>query len=494
MDFSPLRHFLTKNYHLNSFILFSLLSHVVAAWLSLGYHHADEHFQILEPLGWKLCLYSSKDFAWEFGEQIRPGLQVLMAWCVGKGLLAANIYNPFLLTAILRQLTGLFCWALTWLFYKNWRNSFTTTVQQKALLIFCSLLWFIPYLHVRFSSENWGGILFFSGLYIILYGFKKSNKKVLKYLIGGLLMGLGFYIRFQMAFAIIGFIAWAFYSKQFTLKTFIALAIGGTFAAAIGAYADFWLYSDWVLTPFNYFYQNIVANVAASYGTSPFYAYITMFIEIAVPPISIVLLLWLIFGMWKAKHQSYTWILIAFIVGHSFVAHKEFRFLFPMALLVPYILTKGVELGKERLSKYGATTLKKWGVAFVIINLLLMSYSIVKPGSGREPLLYSLYKFHKKNPDKEIAFIKKEPFDSGLKLNFYRYCDTCFCMWNFTTPIDTKKELFLVTYDIESISHFKNSNIQLKFAKIPVVTDRFNLNEILQGTNKEFFWKITPNE
>ncbi|MDL5045934.1 hypothetical protein QQ054_07795 [Oscillatoria amoena NRMC-F 0135] len=484
--------FFTQNGYANSFMLFSLLTHILAAITSTGFHHADEHFQLLEPLGWKLGFYGPNDLAWEFTDKIRPGLQIILGWIVGKTMIAADAYSPFMLTAILRQLTGLLWWILTWAFYNKWKQEHKDTVMQKALLLFSACLWFLPYLHVRYSSESWGGLLFFAALYVVLCP-PKTLKVNLSWLLGGLLMGLSFYFRFQMAFAIVGFVAWAFRYKKFTPASFSLLVSGGIIAAAIGTLTDYWLYNQWVCTPYNYFFQNIVADKASSFGTSPFYSYITMFIEIAAPPLSLLLLVLMCFGLWTSRRSPYTWVLVAFVVAHSAVAHKEFRFMFPMVALMPYLCVQGFLAIKSRLSNISPSVIKYSVKGFVAFNLALMAISLIKPASEREALFKAFYIVHNTHKNTKIVFAEKDPFDCGLKMNFFRYCNSCFVKQNeMNTAVDGT--FFLYTDKIGGVVLQKNSIASLEYCVAPIVPQPMNIGHWQERTNKGFLWKIMPKQ
>ncbi|MGV3596615.1 MAG: hypothetical protein ACO1PI_02040 [Bacteroidota bacterium] len=484
--------FFTQNGYANSFMLFSLLTHTLAAIVSTGFHHADEHFQLLEPLGWKLGFYGSDDLAWEFTDKIRSGLQIMLGWIVGKTMLAAEAYSPFMLTAILRQLTGLLWWMLTWAFYKRWSADNKDTIVKKALLLFSACLWFLPYLHVRFSSESWGGLLFFAGLYVILYPVKKSRIN-LSWLLGGLLMGLSFYFRFQMAFAIVGFVAWAFRYKKVTPASFSLLVSGGVIAAAVGTLTDYWLYNQWVCTPYNYFFQNIVADKASSFGTSPFYSYVTMFIETAAPPLSIVLLVLLGIGLWTARKSPYAWILVAFVMAHSAVAHKEFRFMFPMVALMPYVCAQGLLAIKSRLSNLSPSAIKYAVKGLVAFNIALMAISLMKPASEREALFKAFYIVHNTHKNTKIVFAEKDPFDCGLQMNFFRYCNSCFVKQNEVNTA-ANEPFFLYTDKIGGVVLQKNSIASLEYCVAPIVPQPMNIGHWQERTNKGFLWKIMPKE
>lgn len=477
--------------YVGGFMLLSLLLHILAAIVSTGYHQADEHFQILEPIGWKLGFYGSQDLAWEFTEKIRSGVQIFLGYAIGKALLWGGVYSPFMLTAILRQLTGVLWWVLTWAFYAKWKKQFSHPFQQKALVVFCALLWFLPYLHVRYSSESWGGLLFFFGLYVCLYLSKKEKGGFASYLFGGLLMGLSFYFRFQMAFAIVGFLGWMFWYKKFSLSTFIGLLAGGLIAISLGTLADYWLYSEWVLTHYNYFFQNIVAGKAAGFGTSPFYSYVPMFLEHAALPISALLLVLLLLGMWAGRTSPFTWVLVVFVFAHSVVAHKEFRFLFPMGAVMPLLLTHGLGIVHQWLEERKPEIIKIFARGFIVANVLLFGLSIAKPASEHESLFKAFYIVQKEHKNTKIAFTHKDPFDNGLKMNFFRYCSDCFYKWEERIVKENSNDIYIYTRKLNELPNYAGTTTELEYSTAPIVPQTLNFGHWQERTNNGFLWHIS---
>lgn len=490
---TQLLNFVAKHRYVCGFMLLSLFFHVLAGIVSMGYHQADEHFQILEPIGWKLGFYGSQDLAWEFTEKIRSGIQIFLGYAIGKALLWGGVYSPFTLAGVLRQLSGVLWWALTWAFYAKWKNQFSLPFLQKALLVFSALLWFLPYLHVRYSSESWGGLLFFFGLYICLYLSKEGKGRFLPYLFGGLLMGLSFYFRFQMAFAIVGFLGWMLWYKKFNLSTFSGLLFGALIAISIGTLADYWLYGEWVLTHYNYFFQNIVEGKAAGFGTNPFYSYVPMFIEHTAMPLSPFLLVLLFLGIWAGRKNPFTWVLVVFVIAHSAVAHKEFRFLFPMVAIMPLIFTQGLGVVYLWFEKLNPSVVKFTVRAFITINVVLLGLSMAKPASEQEALFKAFYIVQKEHKNTKIAFTQKDPFDNGLKMNFFRYCNDCFYKWEEGMVKENKTELYIYTRKLNELPNYAGTYTQLEYSTAPIVSQTLNFGHWQERTNNGFLWHISTN-
>ncbi len=61
-------------------LIVSILLHILTSVFSVGYHHGDEHYQLLEFAGLKLGVNCQYDMAWEYDCYMRPGLQPFVAF------------------------------------------------------------------------------------------------------------------------------------------------------------------------------------------------------------------------------------------------------------------------------------------------------------------------------------------------------------------------------------------------------------------------------
>ena len=73
---------------LRAIVIASALLHVVTAWLSLGYHQLDEHFQILEMLSYHLGHTPRDGLPVDFGQQVRPFFSIAPMYATQHGVFA----------------------------------------------------------------------------------------------------------------------------------------------------------------------------------------------------------------------------------------------------------------------------------------------------------------------------------------------------------------------------------------------------------------------
>ncbi len=381
---------------------------IVSAWCTEGYFHPDEHFQILEFANWKYGLTPTASLPWEFTAQMRPALQPVLAWAAITAGHWTGHYNPFVLAFILRLCSGL----LALYVYKKWAVSYSDAGTKPLFLWLLLACWFMPLLGVRFSSENFAGLCFLLGCcYLIEHTNSRHTKDILA---AGFAMGISFCFRFQMAFAIIGVLGWLVFIQKTRWAPLGAFILAGILGVSIGALADRWFYGEWVLTPWNYFRANLLEGKVNNYGVEPFWWYFTAFLEKAIPPLSVLLLLGLVRGISQHKRHLLVWVVVPFIVGHSLIGHKELRFLFPVVVPVLWLAAQGL---------VGFQSKKWWAPVFkttVILQIPLLIYATVAPLQSSIGLFRFIWQEQRQT---DIRFIAEQesPFRFvGVDVYYYR--------------------------------------------------------------------------
>lgn len=332
-----------KSWQVGKWIAISAALHFLAAHFSTGYHHPDEHFQILEFANSKLGGTPVETLPWEFAARLRPWFQPALVAMILKVLRVIGLTNPFAEAEALRFLHGALGFAALWTLWRTLREQgWLTAPAARYAAVATAGLWFLPYLNVRTSSESLSGSLLLLGTAAILR-FSKTRAAV-----AGLLLGLAFEARFQTAVATLGLLALVYLgptsNSQATLTShrarlkFLPLTLLGlALAFAVGRCADAWGYGEWTWTPWNYFRVNLLEGKAAEWGTKPAWAYFGMIAQ-TLPPLSLAVIasyLWL----WiRRPLHPLTALSLPFVLLHCAIGHKETRFLFPIAGLTPFVL------------------------------------------------------------------------------------------------------------------------------------------------------------
>ncbi len=434
---------------LKRLFIVSLAVHCLTAFFNIGFHHFDEHFQILEFAAYKLGLVSPETLPWEFAAQIRPAAQPAIVFILAKAMMAIGIYNPFICALIVRIMAAFVGWAsgaLLCLYALRWIQD---EAAKRLLIWLTCFLWFLPYLHARFSSESLSGSFLFVGVVLVLIGNeirnetnKKWHERTLYALVGGVMLGLSFVMRFQSAIAAGGLGLWfAFVLTKDTKHSLRQqlwygglIVVGFLMAVGVGTVLDRWFYGAWVFTPWRYFESNLLAGKAAEFGVEPLWWYfVNVALWMSLPPLGIIL--FLACGavcVWHWRHPL-VWVVVPFFAAHCFIGHKELRFLFPLVNALPVLITLAFERGnltnRSIQSRFGASiaswSRKRWlWRLFWVQNTLFLVVMTIKPASGNAPVYEYLYNQAGKQSSAsplELYTFTHDPFNYiKLDVQFYR--------------------------------------------------------------------------
>lgn len=407
----------------------ALLVMAFTAWRSEGYHHPDEHFQILEFAAYRMGRSIAADLPWEFAAQIRPGLQPFLAYCLMQAAEYLGLTDPFVQVFWLRLLSGWAFVAVVWAWARYLAQA-SGQAAAAALRWAAVGLWFVPYLAVRFSSEQWGGLCFSAGMLGLLglYAHQAKPGRRLRQVWGGFgvgfLLALSFFFRYQMGFALLGVGLWMLWrgrarqAQRLSGMCWLGLCCGAAAAVAAGWATDLWLYGKPVLASYNYFAANILENKAAQWGTAPWWFYIGQLVLTAVPPISLVGLVWLSRGWWQQRSGALSWGLLVFLLAHLAVGHKEMRFLYPMLLPALVLAVQGMQ-GFSPKGWYGVVWRVLLRVAFVL-NALLLIVRCTVAAQESVPAFRFLYRYAAQQPVTVLS-AEHEVYELvGLPVRVYR--------------------------------------------------------------------------
>jgi phosphatidylinositol glycan class B len=393
------------------------IAFALVAYFSQGYHHFDEHFQVLEFAWFKLGFTQITDLAWEYEARIRPTIQPSMAVVMYKGLSFFGVTSPFALALSLRILSGLLAFISIHMLFKLYKPTFSERCISRLFLFFSFFLWFMMYNSLRFSSENWAAIFFVFG-FVRYMQFKSTS--FLNYLGIGVLFGLAFLFRFQTALMFGGLMAWMLIVKREKLTSLLAMAFGIGSSVGLGFLIDRWFYGEWTNTAWNYFAWNILDDRASSFGTHPWYDYFLTFFLEGMPPVSLVVILAVLTLVIFQRKNPLVWIVVPFVLVHMLIGHKELRFMFPLATLVPIILVQGIEFWNNKLSKglIGNPYFKS-GLATVIgVNIIFVLVVCFRAADHHTNMYQTIYENYEE-PQK-LYYVKDNPYYRVLNVHVYR--------------------------------------------------------------------------
>lgn len=394
---------------------FWLLLYSVGAWFSTGFHHFDEHFQIIEFAQYKMGLNVANDLTWEFHERMRPALQPALAYAGLQTMKAVDITDPFFQMFLFRWLTALLSLWAALLFFKKFSGRLATEQHKNWFWLLNLGLWMLVFSRLRFSSEAWSALGMLVGLVLVT-----DEKRHGRLLLGGLLLGLSFVFRFQAGIFVFGLGAWMLFIQKNSWKE-LGLAFSGiSLAILLGVVADRWFYDEWVFTPWHYLDLNIIQDKVSNFGVSPWYQYFVDLLLYGIPPFSIVLLLFgLLYPIFFPK-SPVAWAVIPFVLLHIAVGHKEARFLFPAVAFLPWMAVAVAAKLPERFS--GTKWLVKpiWARLFWGFNAVALAIIVFKPAEANMGLYKYLY--HNYAGSKTLILgLNDIPYEhENLQVRFFR--------------------------------------------------------------------------
>jgi len=226
--------------------------------------------------------------------------------------------------------------------------------QQLARWLALGLLfnWCSVYSGIRFSGENWSGMAFALGFLAYPMQWHGQQKNIftpskkagyLSCFVAGLLLGVAFLFRYQVAIMVVGFLGWLLFVSKENWERFGLVLLGGMVAVAFGTLVDRWFYGEWVFAPWNYLRVNLIEGKAATFGTAPWWDYFRLVFERGVPPISLLYLIAPIWFAWRFRKDPLSWMMVPFLLVHFLLSRKDVRFLFPLLPWIPVMIIAGIQ-------------------------------------------------------------------------------------------------------------------------------------------------------
>jgi hypothetical protein len=314
-------------------LLAGLVVRIVAACLSCGLMHPDEHQQYIEQSFRLLHGYGATYWEQECGIR-HPLFSLVLAgflWLGERG----GITDPIWLAAVQRVMLSLASFAglayLAWSLYRRGRPVAGLVV---AVLTACSVD--LVFMQVRVMSEN----ACVGVLALALAWWPRRPVRV------GTLLGVLVGLRLQTAPVALVLLAWSAWMdwrgvasgrRRWTLP---GLAIGLALSLLVMGWLDRTYQGGW----FHSFRASVekqwVEDAASAFGVRVWYAHLVngTLALLRVSPAALVLLL-----PGARRRWDLALVLIVFIVAHSLIPHKEVRFLWPMAPVVCLLVATGIE-------------------------------------------------------------------------------------------------------------------------------------------------------
>lgn len=329
-----------------------------AVWLTLAFAAAlhlgvgmrwpneiwqDEIFQVLEQA--HRLAYGYGVVPWEYRTGIRswlsPGVLALVMSLAPGGSGSAG---PLFMVQVALALMSLapVATAIAWARRLGVRAAWVAGVA-------CAVWFELVFFSSKALTEVFAGHALAPALYWVFLSKSSNERRPL--LVAGALLGLAVGLRFHLAPAAVVALVWANHRELWRWKWTVA-----GFSAVLLAFGVLDAVT-WSL-PFQSillnFWINVVEGKARSFGASPPYEYVVSALLIwgwsALPLLG--------FGALALRRVPLLgWVGLAILIGHSTIAHKEYRFLFPLWTLLALGAAVGVALLLQSNRRVGLVAL-----------------------------------------------------------------------------------------------------------------------------------------
>lgn len=363
----------------------AIVLHLVTAWSSSGFYAADEHYQVITFAEVKAGHEPASELPWEYAHRIRCTVLPAATLVVFGTAELTGLHDPFLRAFLLRLITALVALFLV----HRWipvAEKLLPAGLHTAFRWTSWFLWFIPFLHVRFTSETWSGLLFLAAATDLLKGPLVGHKALRV----GVCLGLATMVRPSVAWMAAGLLAWAWHDQRLKGRGAMDLLAGAIMTTAAMVALDSWWYGAPTFTLWNYTAMGLSGRPGGGFDAMPWWAYGRMVVKDMLPPFGLLALgafalLWM-----KRPSGPLPWVLTPFLLFHVLVPHKEMRFLFPLVDLMPLLLMQALALVPPRMVRRG-TALRGAVVLLVSVDLAGLAVASLAPaGSGRTRLAQRL--------------------------------------------------------------------------------------------------------
>ncbi len=282
-----------------------------------GMDWPDEIFQTIEPA--HHLVYGNWVKTWEFQRGARSwvfpaALSLVMRATAWLGAGSAGYLLGIRIVLSLLSLLPL-CFVVRW----AWRQrGWPAALIALAL----SATWYqLVYYAPKALSEMVAGDFLLPGLYFGFFAGGKNEAQRTRLLVAGLFCGLALALRMQLAPVVL--LAFLWFARVDWKRRSLWLLLGAALPLLLFGMVDALTWSY----PFQSYIENFRANAGMfrhnPFGTEPVYWYFRELLKSLS-----VLTIFVLAGIWEAPFLG--WIVLALLLPHSFVPHKELRFLTPI--------------------------------------------------------------------------------------------------------------------------------------------------------------------
>ena len=325
-------------------LLLGFVARLTSSIAGLGFHARDDYYHLLAPA---LAWLEDPEFDWLSSDLPAAGARSFLAPKILYGLLrffkGLGIDDPENLLRALHASLGIYS-LLTVVCVYLLVDKLTANPKTTAIATWLAALHFImPYAGTRLLIEAMAIPPLIYGLFLV------AHQSPLKIIWGGFFIAASCWFRFQVGVAALGVALALFWNARRNdqpsegRKHVLALALGGGVGVLLQGLFDYATTGQFLGPVIENFRLNLDPHDGLT--RSGIFSYIGFFALLTIPPFTFVLAK----PFWLAlkRYALISFPLIAFILVHSLIGHKEERFMLPVLPLFLVIIALAVQMIDE---------------------------------------------------------------------------------------------------------------------------------------------------
>lgn len=299
---------------------------LATAWASQGWLQPDEHARVLEPA--HQIAYGYATLPWEMREQ--PAIvSFFLGVLLSPLLMITKIFGFSGLTEafVLRLFTGLVASTRLLALWKIFKHRDLKPERRLIYLAICAFAIYGPFIFVRTSQENYAATALLWAYAIHFDILAERGKNGLRIFAFATLLALATAARLQVGPAAAGL---GLFVMARTGRHIVPAAIAGLLVGLLPMAIVDYIQTGMPFSPAYHYLDYALGDEQGGHvwGTSPWYWYFGEFFTAWYPPLTILLVVPLLIGVWVTS--GVFWVFVPFTLASIALSHKETRYFAPM--------------------------------------------------------------------------------------------------------------------------------------------------------------------
>lgn len=307
--------------HLRLLWLLGLLMYVVTAYVNIGIVAMDDYEYGVARVVPAQNQHNADIIA---NVGIRSPVPSLMLVSLSRLALKLGFTDPLAQYRFVLLIVGIFAYCMLTFFARGHFQLDGSSGKETIALFLVGFFWLSPFFFSRPLIESLSAPFVTASAYFACEYWMKGNRRALVFSVFALMVAAMF--RFQVGVCFLAILATFALRRQW--KDAGVLALASAVALLIPGLVDLALRGSFYASLISYFAYNL--KYSSTFGVTPFYSFVTLFLAISIPPA-----FWLRYRdlRWREEFRPLlptVLFFLFFLVAHSAIPHKEDRFMVPI--------------------------------------------------------------------------------------------------------------------------------------------------------------------